>query len=58
MQCVNEIISYTTDTDNYQMMLRYYENTPEEIRDVALNELMKFELGDARRRSGTPDNSG
>ena len=47
MQCVNEIISYTTDTDNYQMMLRYYENTPEEIRDVALNELMKFELGDA-----------
>ncbi|HIT07311.1 MAG TPA: extracellular solute-binding protein [Candidatus Scybalocola faecipullorum] len=45
--CVNEIISYTTDTDNYQMMLRYYENTPEEIRDVALNELMKFELGDA-----------
>lgn len=45
--CVNEIISYTTDTDNYQMMLRYYENTPEEIRNVALDELMKFELGNA-----------
>ena len=45
--CVNEMISYTTDTENYQMMLRYYENTPEEIRNVALDELMKFELGNA-----------
>lgn len=45
--CVNEMISYTTDSDNYQMMLRYYENTPEEIRNVALDELMKFELGNA-----------
>ncbi len=45
--CVNEMISYTTDSENYQMMLRYYENTPEEIRNVALDELMKFELGNA-----------
>ena len=29
------------------MMLRYYENTPSDVRDVALDELMKFELGDA-----------
>ena len=26
-------------------MLRYYENTPEDIRNVALDELMRFELG-------------
>lgn len=45
--CVNEMISYSTDTENYQMMLRYYENTPEEIRNVALDQLMKFELGNA-----------
>lgn len=45
--CINEMISYSTDTENYQMMLRYYENTPEEIRNVALDELMKFELGNA-----------
>ena len=45
--CVNEMISYSTDTENYQMILRYYENTPEEIRNVALDQLMKFELGNA-----------
>lgn len=45
--CVNEMISYSTDSEHYQMMLRYYENTPEEIRNVALDELMKFELGNA-----------
>lgn len=45
--CVNEMISYSTDEENYQMMLRYYENTPEEVRNVALDELMKFELGNA-----------
>lgn len=45
--CINEMIAYSTDTENYQMMLRYYENTPEEIRNIALDELMKFELGNA-----------
>ena len=45
--CVNEMIAYSTDSENYQMILRYYENTPEEIRNVALDELMKFELGNA-----------
>lgn len=46
-ECVNQMVGYTTDTENYQMMLRYYENTPSELRDVALDELMKFELGNA-----------
>lgn len=45
--CVNEMISYSTDPENYQMLLRYYENTPEEIRNTALDQLMKFELGNA-----------
>lgn len=45
--CVNEMISYGSDEENYQMILRYYENTPEEIRNVALDQLMKFELGNA-----------
>ena len=44
---INEMISYSTDAENYQMLLRYYENTPEEIRNVALDELMKFQLGNA-----------
>ena len=46
-ECVNQMVAYTTDSDNYSMMLRYYENTPSDVRDVALDELMKFELGDA-----------
>ena len=45
--CVNEMISYGSDEENYQMILRYYENTPEEIRNIALDQLMKFELGNA-----------
>lgn len=45
--CVNEMLAYSADSEHYQMMLRYYENTPEEIRNVALDELMKFELGNA-----------
>lgn len=43
--CVNEMIAYSTDKENYQMMLRYYENTDPEIRNVALDEFMKFQLG-------------
>ena len=46
-QCIQDTLEFTADADNYQLILRYYENTPEEIRNVALDELMKFELGDA-----------
>jgi multiple sugar transport system substrate-binding protein len=46
-KCIQDTLAFTSDSDNYQMILRYYENTPEEIRNVALDELMKFELGDA-----------
>lgn len=40
-----EIMDYTTDGDNYQLILRYYESTPEEVRNLALDEIMKFQLG-------------
>lgn len=42
-----EIIEQTGDADNYQLVLRYYESTPAELRDFALDELMKFQLQDA-----------
>ena len=35
-ECVNQMVAYTTDSDNYSMMLRYYENIPSDVRDVAL----------------------
>lgn len=39
-------LEYASKPDEISLLLRYYENTPEEIRDVVLNELMRFELGD------------
>ncbi|MBS6194066.1 MAG: extracellular solute-binding protein [Clostridiales bacterium] len=42
-----EIIQQTGDAENYQLVLRYYESTPAELRDFALDELMKFQLQDA-----------
>lgn len=44
---VQEIIANTADTENYQLVLRYYENTPEKLRDFVLDELMKFQLMDS-----------
>ena len=39
-------LEYASDEENIGLMLRFYENTPGDIRDVVLNELMRFELGD------------
>lgn len=39
---VNKIIGFTEDTDNNQLMLRYYENTPEDLRNYAIDELSRF----------------
>ncbi len=39
----NQMVTLTQDADKYELMLRYYENTNDAIRDVALDELMKFE---------------
>lgn len=45
--CIDEYNEYAADSEHYELHLRYYENTPDEMRDVALDELMKFELGNA-----------
>lgn len=41
------ILEDVADTENYTLLLRYYEATPNEIRDVALDEFMKLQLGNA-----------
>lgn len=38
-------LDYSAKPNEITLMLRYYENTPEDIRNVALDELMRFELG-------------
>lgn len=46
-ECANEMTGYAMDSDNYNLMLRYYENVANtDIRDVAIDQLLKFELGD------------
>ncbi len=37
-----KISAMAADTNNYQSILRYYENTPSALRDYALDELAKF----------------
>lgn len=39
---IAKMSGYSTDSEKYQLILRYYENTPAELRDVALDELAKF----------------
>lgn len=39
---VTKIVGFTEDTDNNQLMLRYYENTPEDLRNYAIDELSRF----------------
>ncbi len=39
---VTKIVGFTEDTENYQLMLRYYENTPEDLRNYAIDELSRF----------------
>lgn len=39
-----EIMESVADTENNQLVLRYYESTPTELRDFVLDELMKFQL--------------
>lgn len=46
--CAKEMVGFAMDSDNYNLMLRYYENVANtEIRDVAIDQFLKFELGDA-----------
>ncbi len=41
---VQKILDETADADNYQLVLRFYESTPDKLRDFVLDELMKFQL--------------
>ncbi|MDE7186227.1 MAG: extracellular solute-binding protein [Lachnospiraceae bacterium] len=44
---VQEILEATADADNYQLVLRFYESTPDKLRDFVLDELMRFQLKNA-----------
>lgn len=45
--CAKEMTEFAVDSDHYNLMLRYYENVANtDIRDVAIEQLLKFELGD------------
>lgn len=39
---VGKIVGFTGDTDNYELHLRFYENTPEDLRNYAIDELARF----------------
>ncbi len=41
---VQKILDETADAEHYQLVLRFYENTPDKLRDFVLDELMKFQL--------------
>lgn len=45
--CVQKILDATADADNYQLVLRFYESTPDKLRDFVLDELMRFQLKNA-----------
>lgn len=38
-------LDFAADSEGISLMLRFYENTPEDIRNVVVDELMRFELG-------------
>ncbi|MEA5068839.1 MAG: hypothetical protein VB067_07630, partial [Christensenellaceae bacterium] len=37
-----KMVSFGNDPEHIRLVLRYYESTPAELRDVALDELAKF----------------
>lgn len=39
---IENIVKLTSDNDTNQLILRFYENTNEDIRDLAIDELSKF----------------
>jgi multiple sugar transport system substrate-binding protein len=44
---IQNIITMSTDSGKNELILRYYENTPSDVRDVALTALSKFMDGAA-----------
>lgn len=46
--CAKEMSGYAMNSEDYNLMLRYYENAANtDIRNVATDQFMKFQLGDA-----------
>lgn len=41
-QTIQHILEMTGDSAHYQLLLRFYENTPEDLRNTALDELSRF----------------
>ncbi len=39
---IGKTVQMAADSANYQLILRYYENTPEDLRNYALDELSRF----------------
>ena len=39
---LKQIVDFSGDTDNVQLLLRYNENTPSELRDLAVDEFSKM----------------
>ncbi len=43
----NKILSFTTDAENYNVIPRYYEYCPQNIRDTTLDAFMRFQMGNS-----------
>lgn len=41
-QTIQRILDMTGDSSKYQLLLRFYENTPEDLRNTAIDELSRF----------------
>lgn len=39
---VNKALELTADTENYELHLRFYENTPEDLRNYVIDEMSRF----------------
>jgi multiple sugar transport system substrate-binding protein len=43
---VGRMFALGNETDKYQSILRFYENTPAELRDVVITEMSRFIAGE------------
>lgn len=46
-ETLKKIVDYSADADHFVLMLRFYENTPSDLRDVVLDELSRFIISGA-----------
>ena len=43
----NRLLGFTTAPDDYNVILRYYEYCPQDVRDTTLDAFMKFQMGNS-----------